>query len=328
MTDVASDLPTVWFDRPLMAEMRDLIEGRARVLYAEPGGDPLAGIEEADGVVAGAGIRYGSEVYERAPKLRIVCRAGIGFDNLVLADSTEFGIAACNAPEGPTISTAEQAIALIFAITKGLRESHNRLERQEGNYWGRHGHLELQDSTLALIGLGRIGGRVAAIAKAVGMDVVAHDPYKGDERFAELGVRRAESAEAAVADADVVSVHAPLSDETHHLVDAELIDHMRDGVYIVNTARGGLLDDGALLAALDSGRVRAAGLDVTDPEPLPAGHPLLGRDDVVVTPHVASATTAGARRIFQIAIDTVLSTLGGSRPESLLNPEVWPGRNA
>ncbi|MDG2113425.1 MAG: NAD(P)-dependent oxidoreductase, partial [Actinomycetota bacterium] len=243
-------------------------------------------------------------------------------------DATEFGVAACNAPAGPTISTAEQAIALIFATTKGLRESHNRLERQEGNYWGRHGHLELQDSTLTLIGIGRIGGRVASIAKAVGMDVVAHDPYKGDDRFAELGVRRAASAEEAVAQAHVVSVHAPLSDETRHLVDAELIGHMPDGVYIVNTARGGLVDDAALLSALDSGKVRAAGLDVTDPEPLPAGHPLLGRDDVVVTPHVASATTAGARRIFQIAIDTVLSTLAGERPEALLNPNVWPGRNA
>ena len=327
MSDGPNSQPTVWFDRPLIESTRDHIHGRARVLWAEPGGDPLAGVEEADAIVAGAAISYDRSVYERTPKLRVVCRAGIGFDNLVLEDATEFGIAACNAPAGPTISTAEQAIALIFAVAKGLRESQNRLERQEGNYWGRHDHLELDGSTLALIGIGRIGGRVAAMARGVGMNVVAFDPYQEPERFTELGVRRAGSAREAVADAHVVSVHAPLSPETHHLVDADLIAAMRDGVYVVNTARGGLVDDAALIAALEAGKVRAAGLDVTDPEPLPSGHPLLGRDDVVVTPHVASATTAGARRIFAIAIDTVLSTLAGERPEALLNPDVWPGRN-
>ncbi len=323
-----SERPTLWFDRPLMPELRDLVEGRAEVRYPEVGDERLAGIEGAHGVVAGAAIRYDRTIYERTPELRVVCRAGIGFDNLDLADATEFGIAACNAPEAPTISTAEQAVALIFAITKGLRESHLRLERQEGNYWPRHQHLELAGRTLGLVGLGRIGGRVAAIMRSVGMDVVAYDPYVGEERFAGLGVRRAATLVDLLGQCQVISVHAPLSAETHHLIDARAIDAMVDGVYLVNTARGGLVDDGALVAALDSGKVRAAGLDVTDPEPLPGGHPLLGRDDVVVTPHVASATTAGARRLFRMAIEIVLSTLEGNRPDSLLNPAVWPGRNA
>ena len=320
-------LPVVWFDRPAGRLQRELLDGRAEIVDVR-GDDPLEGIEQAHGAIVGAAIRYDRTVYERAPLLKVIARAGIGFDNLDLDDATEFGIAACNTPDGPTISTAEQAVALIFAVTKGLKESARRLEAAEGDYWARHGHLELAGSTLALVGLGRIGGYVARVMSAVGMEIVAYDPYARDERFAELGAQRAATPSEAVADAHVVSVHAPLSDETHHLVNAELLAAMRDGVYLVNTSRGGLVDQDALLAALDAGKVRGAGLDVTEPEPLPAGDPLLGRPDVVVTPHVASATVAGRRRIFTHAVSEVMTALDGNQPPNMLNPEAWPGRSA
>ncbi|HCB37309.1 MAG TPA: hypothetical protein DEP66_03660 [Acidimicrobiaceae bacterium] len=326
MTD-ATALPVLWLDRPAGEMVRELVGDRAEVVSATLD-DPLDGIGRAEGAVVGASVSYDSSVFELAPRLRVVVRAGIGYDNVDLADATAFGIAACNTPDGPTTSTAEQAVALIFAVAKGLRESNSRLERAEGDYWARHDHLELDSATLALIGLGRIGGRVAATMRAVGMDVVAYDPFVDADRAAELGVTPAASPAEAVAGAAVVSVHAPLSDATRHVVDAGLIAAMADGVYIVNTSRGGLVDQDALLAALDSGKVRGAGLDVTEPEPLPAGHPLLGRDDVIVTPHVASATGAGRRRIFSHAVEEVLVALGGTRPPNLLNPDAWPGRNA
>ncbi|MDP6901405.1 MAG: NAD(P)-dependent oxidoreductase, partial [Acidimicrobiales bacterium] len=132
----------------------------------------------------------------------------------------------------------------------------------------------------------------------------------------------------AVSEAQIVSVHAPLSPQTRHLVDSNLIGGMRDGVFIVNTARGGLIDDDALLEALDSGKVGGAGLDVTEPEPLPSGHALLEHESVLVTPHVASATTAGRNRIFTMALDQVVAALAGIKPSHILNPEVWPGRNS
>ena len=326
-SDTDTDLPVVWFDRPAGGLQRELLDGKARIADVR-GDDPLEGIETAHGAIVGAAIRYDREVYERAPNLRVIARAGIGFDNLDLDDATEFGIAACYTPDAPTVSTAEHAIGLIFAITKGLKESALRLEAAEGDYWARHGHLELDGSTLALLGLGRIGGRVAQALSAVGMQVVAYDPYAGDERFAELGVARADTAAEAVAGAHVVSVHAPLSDATRHLVNADLLAAMRDGVYLVNSSRGGLVDQDALLAALDAGKVRGAGLDVTEPEPLPQAHPLLGRTDVVVTPHVASATVAGRRRLFTHAVAEVMTALGGTQPPNMLNPEAWPGRNA
>ncbi len=324
--DGSGALPVVWFDRPAGRLQRELLDGRAEIVDVR-GDDPLEGIERAHGAIVGAAIRYDRTVYERAPLLKVIARAGIGFDNLDLDDATAFGIAACNTPDGPTTSTAEHAVALIFAVTKGLKESALRLGAGEGDYWARHGHLELAGSTLALLGLGRIGGSVARMMSAVGMEIVAYDPYAGDERFAELGAQRAATPSDAVAGAHVVSVHAPLSDATHHLVNAELLAAMRDGVYVVNTSRGGLVDQDALLAALDAGKVRGAGLDVTDPEPLPPHHPLLvNRPDVVVTPHIASATVAGRRRIFIHAVDEVMTALGGNQPPNMLNPQAWPGR--
>lgn len=323
----SSVLPIVWFDRPAGGLQHELLEGRAQILDVR-GDDPLEGIERAQGAIVGAAIRYDATVYERAPNLRVIARAGIGFDNLNLDDATKFGIAACNTPDGPTTSTAEQAVALIFAAAKGVRESVDRHEASEGGYWARHGHLELDGATLALIGVGRIGGRVARIMSAVGMDIVVYDPYVSDERIAELGVRRVATPAEAVAQAQVVSVHAPLSDATRHLVNAELLAAMPDGVYVVNTSRGGLVDQDALLASLDDGKVRGAALDVSEPEPLPPNHPLLGRQDVIVTPHVASATVAGRRRIFTHAVAEVIAALDRTQPPNMLNPQAWPGRNA
>jgi phosphoglycerate dehydrogenase-like enzyme len=322
-----TDLPVIWFDRAPDSSIVDLIKGRALLTWPNSD-DPLDGIDQAEGAVVGASIVYNRNVFLVSPKLRVLSRAGIGFDNVVLSDATEFGIAACNTPDGPTISTAEHALALIFAITKGLKQSEHRLRRQEGNYPATHGALELAGASLTLVGLGRIASRVAKVALAVGMHVTAYDPFESDQRFEELGVRRAPNLAEAVSEAQIVSVHAPLSDDTRHLIGDELINLMADGVFIVNTARGGLVDDSALLKALRSGKVRAAGLDVTDPEPLPQGHPLLEHENVLVTPHVASATVAGRRRIFAMAIDQVLTGLSGSKPSNILNAEVWPGRNS
>jgi phosphoglycerate dehydrogenase-like enzyme len=322
-----TDLPVIWFDRVPDSSIVDLIDGRA-ISSWPTAGDPLGGIGEAEGAVVGASIVYNRNVFLVSPKLRVLSRAGIGFDNVVLSDATEFGIAACNTPDGPTISTAEHALALIFAVTKGLKQSEHRLHRREGNYPATHGALELAGASLTLVGLGRIASRVAKVALAVGMQVTAYDPFESDQRFEELGVRRAPNLAEAVSEAQIVSVHAPLSDDTRHLIGDELIALMADGVFIVNTARGGLVDDSALLKALKSGKVRGAGLDVTDPEPLPQGHPLLEHENVLVTPHVASATGAGRRRIFAMAIDQVLTGLSGSKPSNILNSEVWPGRNS
>jgi phosphoglycerate dehydrogenase-like enzyme len=160
---------------------------------------------------------------------------------------------------------------------------------------------------------------VAGAAAALGMNVQAFDPYL--DNFGEAG--RVENLEKLLKGSDVVSVHVPLTDDTRLMFGPTQFKAMKPGAIFINTARGGLVDHEALLVALDSGHLFGAGLDVTDPEPLPAGHPLLGRDDVVITPHVASGTREGKMRLFNLAFEQVLQVISGARPANLVNPEVW-----
>jgi phosphoglycerate dehydrogenase-like enzyme len=156
----------------------------------------------------------------------------------------------------------------------------------------------------------------------MGMRLMAYDPYLPADAFPR-GVARAATLEELLRAADAVSVHVPLSEQTRGMFGSDAFGLMKRGAVFVNTARGGLVDNDALLAALDDGSLFAAGLDVTEPEPLPADHPLLHRDDVVVTPHIASATTSGKARIFRSAFEQVVDALAGRRPAHLVNPEVW-----
>lgn len=303
-------LPVVHVDRELDATNFDHVAGRANIVG--PAEDELP---EAVAAVVGIGHRWDAERFARFPKLSVVSRMGIGYDNVDVAAAERAGVVVCNSPDAPTVSTAEHALALMLAITKELPEQSDRAGA------GRPGKatptsLELDGATLGLIGLGRIGRRVALAADAMGMRVIAHDPAIETVPAELTGVELVDL-DAVIERSDVVSLHAPARPETHHLVGAASIARMKQGVYIVNCARGSLVDHDALLAGLDSGQVAGAGLDVTDPEPLPAGHRLLGRPDVVVTPHIASGTCAGRRRLFADAFDNAIAVLEG-RPASIV----------
>jgi D-3-phosphoglycerate dehydrogenase len=156
------------------------------------------------------------------------------------------------------------------------------------------------------------------------MHVLAYDPYLNRDLAREVGAEAAESLDDVLSRADVVSLHVPLTSETRHLVNAERLARMKKGAILINTARGGLVDEAALLAALESGRLHGAGIDVFDVEPPPADHPLLSHPDVIATPHIASATTAAKVRLWEGAIRQALEVLDGQRPAHLVNPEVWP----
>ena len=316
----------VWSERHILPDCIGLLAPLAEPIgpgVATPD-DFLSAFPQADGVLAG-GMRYTAEAMDRAPNLLIISRMGIGYEAVDIPAATKRGIAVSYTPDGPTISTAEHAVALIFAVAKDLKKAEHSLRRdRRPDHYGRHSALELFASRLGLVGLGRIGSRVAAAMRGVGMKVSAFDPFVTAERAEELGVDMASSLEALLAEADVVSLHLPLSADTRHLIDAETLGQMKKGAILVNVSRGGLVDEAALLAALESGRLRGAGLDVTDPEPAPADHPLLQRNDVIVTPHVGSASAASKRRILSGAIHHLKQALRGERPDQLLNPEVWP----
>lgn len=304
-------LPSLFVDHPFPDLYRDLVDDRATIV----GSGTDEGLDRADAVIAGAVRRWDAAEFALAPDLTVISRVGVGYDNVDVAAARAAGVIVCNTPLAPMVSTAEHTMALILAVTKHLPHQMARSTAGlKGEPVGRA--LELDGRVLGLVGLGRIAGRVAVAAQALGMRVIATDP--GIDESPVDGVDLVGLNEL-LAMSDVVSLHAPALPATIGMIDADALDRMQPGSYLVNCARGPLVDHDALLAALDAGHLQGAGLDVTDPEPLPAGHPLLDRHDVVVTPHIASATVAGRRRLYEHSIDNALAVLAG-RPASVVQP--------
>ena len=311
----------IWFERSPASDLLRLAPPEVKVLSPEGEDDPYAGLAGAQAILAGS-HRYGADQFDQAPELLVICRTGIGYDTVDVEAASRRGIAVCNAPEGPTVSTAEHTVALILAASKRIVQSGNRLRNACGDYYQKHQAIELDGKILGLVGFGRIARRVAQAGAGLGMQPVAYDPFLDDDLFP-APVRRAAQLDELLATGDVISAHIPASPGNRRLFDDRAFGLMKPGAVFVNTARGSLVDQEALLAALDRGHLFGAGLDVTDPEPLPPGHPLLHRPNVIVTPHIASSTTEGRRRIFEIALQQVLLTLNGQRPPNLVNGESW-----
>ncbi|NNF55847.1 MAG: hypothetical protein HKN03_15575 [Acidimicrobiales bacterium] len=269
-------------------------------------------------VALAGGIRWDAARFDKAPKLIGLCRTGIGTDAIDLAEATRRGVAVTNTPEGPTVSTAEHAIALMFAVAKTLGPHAQRLRDGVGNYADQSTALELDGLTLGLFGYGRIARRVAQIAAGIGMRVIAHDPFvfQPDESVAMVDM------DTLLAESNVISLHAPAAADTANVFNASTFAKCQRGVILINCARGGLVDTAALVAALDSGKVAGAGLDVTAPEPLDPSHTLLHRDNVIVTPHIASCTVVGRQRMLDHAIEQARMILNGIEPSELVNTEI------
>jgi len=299
-------LPILYFDHPFPEAYRDLIEGRAIAV-----GPDDAELATAHAVLAGAKRPWDAEAFALGSALKVISRIGIGYDNVDVAAATAAGVIVCNAPDAPSVSTAEHTLMLMLAVVKNLPAQTERA--RQGLAGATTGAaLELDGAVLGLVGYGRIARRVGIAATALGMSVLAYDPYINDAEGCRLV-----GLDEVFAGSDVISLHAPAVAETRHMINADSLAAMKHGVYLVNCARGGLVDQEALLEALESGRVAGAALDVTDPEPLPEGHPLLLHPHVIVTPHVASATVAGRRRLYSHAIDNALNVLAG-RPATIV----------
>ena len=319
----------IWFESTVPDEYRHMFEDVAQGIA--PGdrvkADPYYLIEEAHAVMAG-GRDYDAAAMDRAGRLLLIARTGVGYDKVDIPAASARNIAVVNAPDAPTVSTAEQALTLMMTVARSIKRVTNELARMHESgvrrdLWGQYVALEMHSKRLGLVGLGRIGSHVSGVARAIGMQVSAYDPYISDERFAELGVAKVDALADLLAGSDFVSLHLPLNEQTYKLMNAERFAQMKAGAVFINVSRGGHVDEAALTAALDSGHLFGAGLDVTDPEPPLAGSPLLGRDNVVITPHVASATLVGRRRLVAHALEQALQVLRGEKPPHLLNPEVW-----
>lgn len=246
---------------------------------------------DCSGIIVRSGVKITERIIAAAPKLKAIGRAGVGVDNIDIAAATKHGVVVMNTPAGNTISTAEHAFALMMSLARHIPRAHRSVV--EGNFTeGRKANkgVELYNKTLAVIGMGRIGTEFAKRAMAFGMRVVAYDPYLAANRAKQLRVELCDTVDEAVAQADFITLHMPKTAETTHLINAERIAKMKDGVRIINCARGGLVDEKALLAGLESGKIGGAALDVFETEPPVAGDPLIGRADVVLTPHLGAST--------------------------------------
>lgn len=263
----------------------------------------LARIGEYDAIVGRSATRISEEVLRAAKRLKVVGRAGVGVDNIALDAATALGIAVINAPAGNTVAVAE----LFFGVMIGLlRHLPHATRSMRDGAWDRSQLLgsELKGRTLGIVGVGRIGSEIASRAQAFCMETIGFDPYIADDRFRALRLRRASTLDALLEEADIVTVHTPLNDETKGLIGRREIALMRAGGIVANLARGGIVDDQALMAALDSGHLRGAALDVYQSEPLAPDHPIRQAPNVVLTPHIG-ASTAEAQR--NVAVDVCRS---------------------
>jgi D-3-phosphoglycerate dehydrogenase len=273
-------------------------------------------IDGYDAIVVRSATRLTADLIERAERLKVIGRAGVGVDNVDVDAATRCGIIVANAPESTVVSAAEHTIGLLVGLARNIPQAHAALKQGR---WERsaYGGIELAGKTLGVLGFGRIGQQVARRALGLGMRVVAYDPYVTAERFRELGAEWVESPEDVYAVADFITLHLPLTPETRGSVGAAAFDAMRPGVRIVNAARGPLLDEDALLAALRSGRVAGAALDVFGDEPYSG--PLLELDNVVVTPHLAASTGEAQDRAGVIVAEQVAAALEGGLVSNAVN---------
>lgn len=274
-------------------------------------------IADFDGIVVRSATQVDADLLAKADRLRIVARAGVGVDNVDVDAATRRGVVVANAPQSNVITAAEHTMALLLALARNVPQAHASLV---GGRWerSRFSGVELYDKTLGVLGFGRIGQLVAHRARAFGMRVVAYDPYLAEERFRELGVERASTPDEVYAVADFITVHLPKTTETEGFLNAAAFAKMRDGVRILNVARGPLLVDTDLQAALDSGKVAGAALDVFRTEPV-TDHPLFGYPNVIVTPHLGASTAEATDRAGYQAAEQVVAALSGGAVTTAVN---------
>jgi D-3-phosphoglycerate dehydrogenase len=268
-----------------------------------------------DALVVRSATKVTAELIERATSLKVIGRAGVGVDNVDVDAATRRGIVVANAPESNVVSAAEHTIGLLMALARNIPQAHAALVdgRWERSKWG---GVELADKTLGVLGFGRIGRQVARRALALQMRVLAYDPFVSADRFRELGVESA-SFDDVLGRADFLTLHLPLTDETRGAIGEASIAKMRHGVRIVNAARGDLVDEAALVAALESGQVAGAAIDVFVQEPYDG--PLLHAPNVVVTPHLAASTEEAQDRAGVIVAEQVAAALEGGLVSNAVN---------
>ncbi len=279
----------------------------------------VAIIGDYDAMLVRSQTKVTPRIMEAAKNLKAIGRAGVGVDNIDLNAATERGIVVINAPDGNTISTCEHTFAMMMAVARNIPQSY---KKTVGGEWDRKAFVgvELRNKVLGVIGMGRIGSEVAKRAKAFGMDVVGYDPFLTEDRAEKLGIKLGTVDEVS-AQADFITVHTPLTNETRGILSKPQFELMKQGVRIINCARGGIIDEGALVEAIDQGIVAGAAFDVFVSEPPAADHPFLNNPKIIVTPHLGASTVEAQENV---AIDVSEEMLHILRDEPFKNAVNMP----
>ena len=280
---------------------------------------------DVDGLLTLLSDRIDDDLMQACPRLKVVSNHAVGFDNIDVEAATRHGIAVGNTPGVLNETTADFAFTLLMAAARRVAEADNYTRQGKWLTWGPMTLLgqDIHHATLGIIGLGRIGSEVARRARGFSMEVLYHDAARHSQaEEAELGVEYVPDLHALLARSDFVSVHVPLSDGTHHLIGSEQFSAMRPTAVFINTSRGPVVDQGALYEALRDGKIFAAGIDVTEVEPIAPDDRLLGLDNIIIAPHIASASFATRRNMALMAADNLIAGLRGEVPPNCVNPEV------
>ena len=323
--------PRVFVARVIPDEGLDPIRASCEVdLWTDelppPRDELLRRVAGADGLLSLLTDRVDDELLDAAgPQLKVVSNFAVGFDNIDVPACTRRRIPAGNTPGVLTETTADLAFALLMAAARRIPESVDYVREGRWKTWGPMllMGVDVHGATLGIVGFGRIGREMARRGRGFGMRILYHDvhPATPDEE-AELGATRVEMEEL-LAESDFITLHVNLTDETHHLIGADALRAMKPTAVLVNTSRGPVVDPDALTDALRDGEIFAAGLDVTEPEPLPADHPLVALPNCVVVPHIASASRVTRGKMAAMAAENLLAGLRGDRLPTPVNPEVY-----
>jgi glyoxylate reductase len=283
----------------------------------------LESLKDVEGLLCLVTDKIDSEVMDKAPKLKIISNMAVGYDNIDVAEATRRKIIVTNTPGILTDTTADFALGLMIAGARRIVEGDKFVRSGGWKTWGPMTLLgqDIRGATLGIIGLGRIGMAVARRAKGFDMKLIYYSPSRNKVAEKELGLEYAESLDTLLSRSDFITIHANLTEQTRHLIGSREFKLMKKNCVLVNTARGPIVDNMALFEALRDKKIAAACLDVTDPEPLPSDHPLLSLDNVVVTPHIASASVETRTKMAETAVDNLLAGLSGKVPPYVVNPE-------
>jgi glyoxylate reductase len=319
--------PKVYVTRLLPKEAMDRIHSFCDVKVWDgelppPRNVLLENVREIDGLVSLLTDKIDSELMEKAPKLRVISNYAVGFDNVDISEATRRGIIVGNTPGVLTETTADLAFALILSAARRVVEGDKVVRAGKWKTWGPMILLgqDVNGATLGIIGLGRIGVAVAKRARGFGMNLLYHDVVRIKQAEDELGIKFADM-DSVLGQSDFITLHTNLTAETQHLMGAKQFEKMKRTAILVNTSRGPIVDNMALYEALKNGKIAYAALDVTEPEPMPANHPLLTLDNVIVVPHIASASVATRTKMGLMAADNLIAGLKNQMPPNPVNPE-------